>query len=250
MSLNFSFDINRVTNLEDRASSNEVIAVTNNDTTQQTIPNLLAPTLGATTLTSSTVNVTGLNNSLIQTTGVANTQWIGGMEDPNTYYWTLGKFHANTRDTELRSYKDNLIFRSGRSVGAAAGGISLITNDGLTAGINSNVTITCNTGGIVTANTSYNGTAFNTTSARKFKEQIEEFKLNALELIEKTPVRKYILKADQKEHIGLILDESPEQLQEDEEHISLYSMCSMLWKGLQELSQKVDSMLPQTEEKL
>src|SRR5689334_5216859 len=149
MSLNTTIDLSRITNLETRATANEAIAVTTNDTANQVIPNGTVTTLTSTTgtittltstnHTTTTLNATGLNNSIVQTTAVANTQWIGGMEDANTYYWTLGKFHSNIRDTELRSYKDNLILRSGRAAGATAGGISLITNDALTAGINSDI---------------------------------------------------------------------------------------------------------------
>lgn len=305
MSLNFSFDINRVTNLEDRASSNEVIAVTNNDTTQQTIPNLLATTLAA-----STMNVTGLNNSLVQTTPVNNTQWMGGMEDPNTYYWTLGKFAANTRAIEFRSYKDNLTLRAGRNNGAAAGGITLITNDGNTAGINSDINLSPNTtqGGVTKVNSmlnvtppnnsgfyfyfdasvnaginwtdvagtkagcklkfltdgtaiqarkvddsaaiNFNAAAFVVGSMEDTKEEIEEYTEKALDKIKKTKVRKYKLKNhdNPRQEIGLIYEESPPEIQQDE-GVSLYNMCNLMWKALQELSEKVESLGPQTEDK-
>jgi hypothetical protein len=237
MGISASFDLSRITNLETRLDVDEAVMVTNDDTTQQTIKNLAAPTFTATT-----ANVTGLNNSLIQTTANANTQWMAGMEDPYTYYWALGKFHANIRDVELRAYMDNLVLRSGRKAGATAGGISLITNDALTAGINSDITITCNTGGQVRANTAFNGTAFNTTSARKFKEDIQTFTGSVLEKIKNTPVREYTLKSDGQKHIGLILDESPKELQADDEHLKIYDMVSFLWKAVQELTAELESV--------
>lgn len=242
MGLAGSFDVSRVTNLENRLTADEAIMVTTNDTQQQTIPNAAITTLTSTGHTTSTMNATGLNNSIIQTTAVANTQWIAGMEDANTYYWTLGKFHANTRDVELRSYKDVLVLRAGRSAGAAAGSINLITNDGLTAGINSDINITCNTGGQVRANCAFNGTAFNTTSARKFKENIRDFSESVLEKVKNTPVRKYKLKSDGRQHIGLILDEAPEELRADEEHLQVYDMISYLWRAVQELTVELEAV--------
>jgi hypothetical protein len=237
MGISASIDINRITNLENRLDVDEALMVTTDDTAQQTIKNLAAPQFTATT-----ANITGLNNSLIQTTANVNTQWMAGMEDPYTYYWALGKFHSNIRDVELRAYMDNLVLRAGRKAGATAGGINLITNDALTAGVNSDITITCNTGGQVRANTAFNGTAFNTTSARKFKEEISDFNEKVLDKIKNTPVRKYKLKSDGRQHIGLILEESPDEIKADSEHLQLYDMVSFLWKAVQELNAELESV--------
>src|SRR3954468_6150218 len=298
MSLNTTIDLSRITNLESRATTNESIAVTLDDTAQQTIHNLNAPTFTATT-----ANVTGLNNSLIQTTTVANTQWMAGMEDPYTYYWALGKFHSNIRDVELRAYMDNLILRSGRKAGATAGGISLITNDANTAGINSDINLSPNTstGGVVKVNSNLNVTPPNNSNfyfyfdasanaginwsdvagtklgcklkfltdgsaiqARKVddsafipfaassfvvgsmadtKEEVEEYGESVLEKIKGTKVKKYKLKNidTPRQDIGIIFEESPEELQQDD-GISLYNITAMLWKAVQELSEKVEQL--------
>jgi Chaperone of endosialidase len=87
--------------------------------------------------------------------------------------------------------------------------------------------------------------AFNVSSHRKFKENIEEFKDNVLEKIKNTPVRKYRLKeaaADQ-EQIGLILDEAPEDLKsQDGETLQLYKTIGYLWKAVQELTAKIEGL--------
>src|SRR3954466_13123257 len=79
MGISTVFDINRVTNLENRLDVDESIMITTDDTAQQTIPSL-----AATTGTATTMNITGANNSLIQTAPNTTTQWLGGMIDPNT----------------------------------------------------------------------------------------------------------------------------------------------------------------------
>jgi hypothetical protein len=248
MGIQTSFDLSRITNLENRMDTNEVTianaqdSVTNNTTA---LGNKLDKTVTA-FQDIPALNVTATNNSLKMTTVNANTQWIGGMEDPYTYYWALGKFHSNIRDVELRAYMDNLVLRSGRKAGATAGGISLITNDALTAGINSDITITCNTGGQVRANCAFNGSAFNVTSDESYKDTIEDLTESALDQVKKTKVRKYHLKGIDKgtdpKRIGLIRHEAPKQLQANEEQLDLYQMCSMLWKAVQELSAQVEAL--------
>ena len=248
MGISTSFDLSRITNLENRANSNDVTVAdlqttANNNTTS--LGNKLDKTVTAFQDVPA-LNVTATNNGLKMTTVNANTQWVGGMEDPYTYYWALGKFHANARDVELRAYMDNLVLRSGRKAGAVAGGIQLITNDQLTAGINSDITITCNTGGQVRANCAFNGSAFNVTSDASYKNVESEMKESALDQINQTKVKKYHLKGIDKDtdpqRIGLIRDEAPAQIHANDEQIDLYQMCALLWKGLQEVSAELASL--------
>lgn len=87
------------------------------------------------------------------------------------------------------------------------------------------------------------GSAFNVSSHRKFKENIQEFSGTVLEKIKKTPVRKYKLKDTKQEQIGLIFDEAPEELKaKDGETLQLYDTISFLWKAVQELTAKVEAL--------
>lgn len=46
-------------------------------------------------------------------------------------------------------------------------------------------------------------------------------------------------------HLGLMYDEAPEEIRsesEDKKGIDLYAMCSMLWKGVQELTQRIERL--------
>jgi transposase len=242
MGISSSFDLNRISNLENRANSTDVEIADLQDGQANKLDKTSTAIQPITYL-----NITGLNNSLTMTAPNTNTQWCGGMEDPNTYYWALGKFHSNVRDVELRAYMDNLVLRSGRKAGATAGGITFITNDALTAGINSDITITCNTGGQVRANCAFNGSAFNVTSDSSYKNVIEEMKESALDLVKRTKVKKYHLKNQDKDtdpkRIGLIREEAPEQIHANDEQIDLYQMASLLWKSVQELSDKLDQVI-------
>lgn len=82
-------------------------------------------------------------------------------------------------------------------------------------------------------------------SERSAKNTIEPFEENVLETVKQTPVRSYHLntdKPDQDKRIGLVLDETPPQLQHDEHTLDLYSMTTMLWKAVQELTKKVEEL--------
>jgi hypothetical protein len=86
--------------------------------------------------------------------------------------------------------------------------------------------------------------AFTVNSEREYKKGIRSFSDSVLNQIRETPVRKYKLNQDQDddpERIGLIRDESPEQITKDDT-IDLYQMCSMLWRAVQELTNKVEEL--------
>jgi len=89
------------------------------------------------------------------------------------------------------------------------------------------------------------GSAFNVSSDIGFKEDIKDFSDSALDHVKNTRVRKYRLKNDkpeERDRIGLIRQEAPDQIHAGEESLDLYQMTSMLWKAVQELSAKVEEL--------
>ncbi|MCI8623743.1 MAG: hypothetical protein HFG26_08785 [Provencibacterium sp.] len=93
-------------------------------------------------------------------------------------------------------------------------------------------------------------------SDRSLKKDISEFQESALIKISKTKVYKYHLKSTKsspniqlKSHrlnMGLIFDEAPVEIKFDigskSKGIDLYAMCSMLWKGVQELTERIERL--------
>jgi len=133
MGLNTIFDLNRVTNLETRATNVE---------TQQSINTVDIATKinnsGANTI-AGTLNVTGGINSLIQTAPIGTSLWSGIMKDAWTYSYALGRFTAGSDKIELRSYFDDMTIRTGRSASATSANFTIITNDANVAGIPQNI---------------------------------------------------------------------------------------------------------------
>jgi hypothetical protein len=256
MGISTVFDINRVTNLENRLDVDESIMIATDDTAQQTIPSIASTTVAVTGAASAaTMNITGANNSLVQTAPNTTTQWLGGMLDPNTYKWTFGCFHAGKNDVELRSYTDYLAIRTGRSAAAINADLDIYLNDlnSTAAGLTNNMNITFNAGGgKVICNSSFQGTAFNVSSSEEYKQDIKDFDGDALSLIKKTKVKKYKRKEEpDRERIGLIQEEAPAELQttafskitdKEEKYIDMYHMCSVLWAAVQQLSDQVQQL--------
>lgn len=91
---------------------------------------------------------------------------------------------------------------------------------------------------------------FNVVSERKYKDNIEEFRESALEIVNDTTVYSYE-KSGRKE-IGIIADEANKALLdkgEDGNHfVDLYSYSSIAIKAIQELTDEVDSLKSQIEE--
>ncbi|WP_270264769.1 phage tail spike protein [Lactococcus formosensis] len=91
---------------------------------------------------------------------------------------------------------------------------------------------------------------FNVVSERKYKDNIEEFRGSALEIVNDTTVYSYE-KSGRKE-IGIIADEANKALLdkgEDGNHfVDLYSYSSIAIKAIQELTDEVDSLKSQIEE--
>ncbi|MEH7116915.1 DUF859 family phage minor structural protein [Neobacillus vireti] len=105
--------------------------------------------------------------------------------------------------------------------------------------------------------------SFSTTSKREYKTNIVLDQSSALDKIKATPVYDYHMKEDLeiwaedengewkftgqyrdpttvKKRKGLILEEAPEELNVNDEAIDLYAMTAMLWKAVQELSDKIE----------
>ena len=85
--------------------------------------------------------------------------------------------------------------------------------------------------------------AFNVNSERKVKENIVDFK-DGLTLVDNLKVRKYNRKADlkdgiNKKEVGLILDESPDEMSVDGVGINLYPTLAIALRAIQQLSEKV-----------
>lgn len=101
------------------------------------------------------------------------------------------------------------------------------------------------------------------TSDRKKKANIKKFPGGALDKVKGSPVYRYKLKKElkpdgtsakakaktitsDKESIGLIYDEAPEEIRREsakgDKAIDLYGMVSILWKAVQELSDKIETM--------
>lgn len=283
MALNQTFDLNRITDVENTQQANSTALTNRIDktlTAKQGIPN---------------IDITGASNSLTMTQGVANAQWFGLMDTPSTYDYAMGRFGANSHAVELRAYQDTLTIRTGRKSGCTNADLNIITNDQVTAGVSQDINLmprgvvrlcpnnsalktngfnvlllsngmpsiqSINTAisdtmlkfgaGVIQAKNNadtvfipFNASAFNVVSERSYKEDIEECKESVLSKIMKTPVRLYKLKGDKTKtkRMGLIRDESPEQIQ-DSETVDLYQMTTMLWKAVQELTAKVEELSP------
>lgn len=87
---------------------------------------------------------------------------------------------------------------------------------------------------------------WNASSSREIKKNIGKYDDSALSLIDSTPTYEYHYLADddsRKKRLGLIVEESPQVVvSEDEKSVEIYSMTTLLWKAVQELSTKVDSL--------
>lgn len=281
MGLSTTFDVSRVTNLENRLTADEAAMITNNNTGQQSI---------------NTLKITGMTNAFVMDGAPANNgQWLGIMNGDGTYSIGLGRYATGSKAVEMRAYYDNLTFRTGRSGTATSAEMNFITNDQDVAGILQNINLMprgnvnicpanggTNTNGVAATlnaagqpcfkaiNSSISNaslkwgstglyvrdqndanyqpifsSAFNVASDMSFKTDVQDYSESALDHIKNTKVRKYKLKNDNPQtpdRIGLIRDEAPQQLQTEDSTLDLYQMCSMLWKSVQELSAELDSL--------
>ena len=99
------------------------------------------------------------------------------------------------------------------------------------------------------------------TSDRSVKTNISNYTASALQKIMDSQIYQYQFKREsnlksrsidtQKEtdtislHLGLMYDEAPEEIRSENSEnkgIDLYAMCSMLWKGVQELTERIERL--------
>lgn len=87
-------------------------------------------------------------------------------------------------------------------------------------------------------------TAYNYTSDARLKSNIEEYKTNALNIINNGKIYKYKFNDTGKDEFGLVIGDKyvyPKQiveLHDDTYSVNAYRMCSVMWKAIQELAQK------------
>lgn len=91
--------------------------------------------------------------------------------------------------------------------------------------------------------------SFGPPSLEELKKNIELYKDNALELIKKSEIYSYIYKTDEENHkkrYGFVIGENyktPKEVISDKNNsIDLYSMCSILWKAVQEQQQEIEEL--------
>lgn len=83
--------------------------------------------------------------------------------------------------------------------------------------------------------------SFNAMSSRSAKSDIVPFEDCALDIVKNTKVRTYVKNG--KQEIGVISDEAdPRMLTDDDNAVSLYDYTSILYKAVQELSNKVEEL--------
>lgn len=94
------------------------------------------------------------------------------------------------------------------------------------------------------------------TSLKSRKKNIKKLKINALDLVKEADICEYNFKKEKagtKKHIGLVIGEGyncPEQvISEDGQGVEQYSLTSLLWKAVQELTEKVERMEGKLNEK-
>jgi hypothetical protein len=78
------------------------------------------------------------------------------------------------------------------------------------------------------------------------KKNIEEYKDSALDIINKTKLKRfhYVHQEDTEEkHFGVILQEVPDEVADHENGgVKAYQMATLSWKGIQELQEKLERM--------
>ena len=91
------------------------------------------------------------------------------------------------------------------------------------------------------------GKNFNNTSLEETKKNIKKFRTSMLETIKNAEIYEYNYKTEDdmhKRHIGFVIGEkykTPfEAISDNGQAIDIYAMCSILWKAVQELTEKVE----------
>lgn len=97
---------------------------------------------------------------------------------------------------------------------------------------------------------SIQASAFSTTSLREFKDDIVPVG-RTIDKVRQTPVYDYIRTETEEgredvRQVGVLYEDAPGDIKDSEETIDLYSMISMLWKSVQELSEVVETLTTKT----
>ena len=93
----------------------------------------------------------------------------------------------------------------------------------------------------------FNGNSLTNSSSEKYKTDISPYTDNALSLVNSSVIYSYKYKSDGENALtkyGLVIErECPQEVVDNSgDSIPLYSMCSILWKSVQELSAKVKTL--------
>ena len=93
----------------------------------------------------------------------------------------------------------------------------------------------------------FNGNSLTNSSSEKYKTDILPYTDNALSLVNSSVIYSYKYKSDGENALtkyGLVIErECPQEVVDNSgDAISLYSMCSILWKSVQELNAKVEAL--------
>lgn len=98
-----------------------------------------------------------------------------------------------------------------------------------------------------TAYGTWEGLAYSNVSRRELKKDIEDYTNDALSDVMDTKVYTYRYLTDldtEPLRVGLIFDEAPLEIMQFSGGIDIYGMASMLWKALQQLTERVKALEP------
>ncbi len=99
----------------------------------------------------------------------------------------------------------------------------------------------------------WNGNNITTESSEKYKKDIEAATLNALSIINDSNIYKYKYKDDEDEYpvkYGLIIErECPQEIIDNSgDSINLYSMTTISWQAIKELTEEIKALKARVEE--
>ena len=96
---------------------------------------------------------------------------------------------------------------------------------------------------------------YNTLSVQEQKKDFEKFKQKAIDIIKNADIYKYHYTNEDeniKKHIGMVIGKdykySKEITNQDNNSINLYSMCSVLWKAMQEQIEQIEELQKEIKE--
>lgn len=102
------------------------------------------------------------------------------------------------------------------------------------------------TSGDITASGTVHASGFDNTSTIDIKENINKLNIDALNIINNSDLYSFNYKNNKKNQtIGLVIGEgykTPKEVMSNNDAINMYSMNSLSWKAIQELSQKVTAL--------